>query len=109
MLYAGLGPALYLTSDGRVLVDNYIDDEELREADDAEALSAIVVGAKTTGVRELLDLLPDRTRAAVDCKRCDATGWWLVPGSTDVVTGEPGTMVCPDCHGLGWCAQAKPD
>ena len=63
-LDGGLGPAFYLTTQGLVLRDGVgWDDEPVREAPDAEAVQALVVGAKKTGIRDLLDLLPDRSPA----------------------------------------------
>jgi hypothetical protein len=43
----GLGPAYFLTSNGRMLVDGtYWNETPVREASDDEALAAIVVGAR---------------------------------------------------------------
>ena len=55
MLSPGMGYAYYFTVDRRVLVDGSDwDGSSVREATDDEALSAIVVGAKNTGIGELL-------------------------------------------------------
>jgi len=95
----GLGPAWYLTSDGRVLRDgtNW-DDEPLREAVDAEACQTIVVGAAKTKIIGLLDLLPVRPNASPTCARCHGHRY------ASVASGHPESprFVCSDCNGLGW-------
>src|SRR5579862_9313937 len=61
LLDPGMGPMLYLTADGRVLVDGRSwDGEGPREASDEEAIGALVVGAKKTGIDALLELIPRR-------------------------------------------------
>src|SRR5262249_30846661 len=75
----GMGPVLYLTADGRVLVDGSgWDDEPLREATEEEAIAAIVIGAKKKGIPELLELLP---RGANICSTCAGTHWAPLRGS----------------------------
>jgi len=94
----GLGPAFFLTSDGRVLVDGTCwDDTPLREASEAEAFASIVVGARKTGVVALLDLLPRPPEGAPPCARCQGSRY------TPPV-GYLGSFVCPQCHGVGWIA-----
>ena len=99
----GLGDAMYLTFDGRVIVDewNYPDeDEPPREAKDAkEMFTAVVIGAKRFNAPELLSLLPSRTEPAVDCADCKRGGW--VRFGQDVA-GKPIDFVCPECGGVGW-------
>jgi hypothetical protein len=94
----GLGPGWYLTADGRVLRDGRgWDDAPLREATEAEAFRAIVVGAKKTGISSLLALLPPQPDGASPCKRCD--------GTRSAALGPHGNgprLVCPSCCGLGW-------
>ena len=59
-LYYGLGPARFLTFDGRVLVDNEDWDGSgaYEVSEPKEAWSAIVVGADVFSCPELLRLLP---------------------------------------------------
>lgn len=94
LLDPGLGPSRYLTRDGRVLIDGSgWDDIPIREVTDAEAISAIVIGARKTGISDLLSLLPRRSETARSCSRCHGSGWNHV---------SEATFVCRECHGLGW-------
>lgn len=101
----GLGDAMYLALDGRVIVDEFsLSDEEAkppREAKDAkEMFTAIVVGAKRRNAPELLSLLPSRPETAVDCAACECRGWKRLAGKdTD---GNPAEIVCWECGGIGW-------
>jgi len=101
----GLGPGWYLTREGSVLREGTgWDDEPIREATDSEGVRALVVGAKKTGITELLALLPARPPEAVTCTRCRGSRY----GS--VVSGLPADLeapriVCPDCNGLGCCTR----
>ena len=101
LLDPGMGPGAYLTSDGRVLIDGrYWDETELREATDDEAIAAMVVGAKKTGILELLSLLPNAPDHSSLCDMCCGSRW--IPGGRDVLTGEPAHIICYACHGRGW-------
>jgi hypothetical protein len=94
----GLGPAFFLTADGRVLVDGTSwDDTPIREASEAEAFASIVVGARKMGIGKLLDLLPRRPDGSPTCARCNGTRYASL--GPDVPP-----FVCPHCHGLGWTA-----
>lgn len=100
LLDPGLGPAYYLTADGRVLVDGSgWDGTPLREADDDEATAAVVVGAKKTGVRELLALLPERPSGAANCEKCGGARWMSLGQD---VSGQPVSVICVECRGRGW-------
>ncbi len=95
ILDGGLGTALYLTRDGRVIVDGTGWDElGVREATREEAFTALVVGARKTGESGLLALLPPRPANALDCRDCGATGWREL--------GEERRFVCATCGGVGW-------
>jgi len=92
LLDPGLGPALYLTSDGRVLVDyREWNGSPVREATPEEAIIALVIGARKTGVAELLSLLPPPPADAQTCPICQGTHY----------AGEQKWM-CPKCSGRGW-------
>jgi len=95
LLDPGMGPMTYLTADGRVLQDERTwDGDAVCEVQDAELESkCIVVGAKKTGIRELLDLLPERPPDAVICGRCDGARWSLLFNHL-----HP----CMGCGALGW-------
>ena len=104
LLDPGLGPALYLTSTGRVLVDGRSWDETpLREATDDEAISALVVGALKTGLDELLALVPSPPAGANPCARCHGRRWELLGAD---LHGKPMEIVCTVCRGRGWIGPA---
>jgi hypothetical protein len=101
VLDPGMGPALYLTTDGRVLVDGSAwDDSPVREATDDEAVAALVVGAKKTGIAALIDLLPSPPTEARDCATCGGARWSRLP--VDSTDGQPIVQVCSECSGRGW-------
>lgn len=96
VMFYGLGDPLYLTFDGRVIIEDMLDDIPPREAKTlAEAAMAVVVGAKVRDFPELLSILPERPQIAVDCENCDKSGW-LQPAP------NLGPFVCGYCGGLGW-------
>jgi hypothetical protein len=101
ILDPGLGPATYLSSDGRILWD---DDGWGVLGTRGEAIASIRAGAKRTGLQRLLGLLPLRTTASVDCPNCDATGWFDAHDQLRDVIGQPFSVVCTVCSGLGWTA-----
>jgi len=94
LLDPGLDPALWLLADGRVIVDERaFGSEVVRAASDEEAIGAIVIGTRKTGVHELLTLLPTRPPHATECSRCGGNG------SVPMASSE---VVCVECHGAGW-------
>lgn len=97
VMFYGMGDPLYLTLDGRVIIEEcFMEDKGPREAKTlAEAAMAIVVGAKIRNFPELLSILPERPQSALDCKNCHKSGWHQV-------TKDLGPFVCEDCGGLGW-------
>ena len=104
VLTLGLGPAMYLTLDGRVIIHAYMDDEVPSEASEPkEVYAAIVIGAKTRNAPELLSLLPQRPQDAVDCAACKGGGW--VSFGKDA-HGEPIEIVCWGCGGVGWATRS---
>jgi len=95
----GMGVAMYLTLDGRVIIDE--DDLWLdkpmppREAkDEKEMLAAVNIGAKIRKTPELLSLLPERPIEALDCKSCEGKGWKKFT--------ETFEFICMECGGVGW-------
>jgi hypothetical protein len=101
-LHTDMGPSFYLAADGRVLADDCIAREPLHDVVPPALYVALVAASKTIGAPELLELLPARPIGAQDCERC--AGARHVSWGRDVVTREPGQIVCPDCAGLGWRA-----
>jgi ribosomal protein S27AE len=97
VMFYGMGDPMYLTLDGRILIDEcFMEDKGLREAENLiEAAMAVVVGAKVRNFPELLSILPARPENAIDCQNCEKTGWFMA--------GEVlGPFVCGKCGGLGW-------
>ena len=97
LLDPGMGPMTYLTSDGRVLDDHRSwDGEALREAMLDEASAALVVGAKKTGITDLLSLVPACPDDGSRCTRCEGERW-------DKPLREHGLeLICGLCRGRGW-------
>jgi hypothetical protein len=78
MLDPGLGPATYITSDGRILWD---DDLWGVLGTRAEALAAVMAGIKKTGISALREILPERPPHGADCGNCAGTGRWSLPNT----------------------------
>jgi hypothetical protein len=100
LLDPGVGPPTYLAADGRILWD---DDRWGVEPTRGEAYAAIVVGARKTGVRDLLRLLPPRPPGAPTCRECGGGGRFKVGGPT-IGEEQPSLLLCPACRGIGWRA-----
>lgn len=99
LLDPGMGPMIYITSDGRVLLDmRSWDGEPMREATEDEGIAALVVGAKKTSIGELLDLIPVRPPDGLQCPMCSGTRWFTF--------GE-GQLVCLLCRGRGWATRER--
>jgi hypothetical protein len=103
LLDPGLGPATYLTRDGRVLWD---DDGWGVKATRGYAYVAIMAGVDKTGIGLLRDLLPKRVADAEDCLKCDTTGRFTAHGQLVDVHGKPFLVVCTACWGLGWISRS---
>jgi hypothetical protein len=96
VMFYGMGDPLYLTFDGRVIIEDMLEDTPPREsATLTEASCAVVVGAKVRNFPELLSILPKRPPNAFDCGNCNKSGWFQ-PLET------LGPFVCGTCGGLGW-------
>jgi hypothetical protein len=96
LLDPGMGPMTYITSDGRILSDSRTWDGEGIEFATSlvEVISALVVGAKKTGIVSLLDLIP-ALENGMQCSTCHGTGWFPFGDSE---------IVCPTCSGRGECS-----
>ncbi|MGC4090302.1 MAG: hypothetical protein QM756_20975 [Polyangiaceae bacterium] len=101
LLDPGLGPAVYLSLDGRIVWD---DDGWGVTATRGEALAAILAGVMKTRIVALLRLLPSRPTGALDCSQCGATGRFDFNGQLQNIHGERSSVVCMTCCGLGWIA-----
>jgi hypothetical protein len=96
VMFGGMGDPMYLTLDGRVIIEDRMDDGPPREAATLrEATMAVVIGAKLREFPELLSILPERPLNSVDCQNSDQAGWYKVAESLPPI-------VCHECGGLGW-------
>ncbi len=96
VMFYGMGDPLYLTFDGRVIIEDMLEDIPPREAQTlSEAAMAVVVGAKAHNFSELLSILPKRPEQVSDCENCNKSGWFQPAPSL-------GPFVCGECGGLGW-------
>jgi len=103
VMFYGLGGPMYLTFDGRVIIDEGFGENDPRVAETfVEAAMAIVAGAEVRDFPELLTILPERPPNAFDCQNCEKTGWFR-PG------GILGPFVCGQCGGLGWKLNEESD
>jgi len=99
LLHPGLGPALYLTSDGRILRDGREwGDISIVEGTDDDAVAAIVIGAENWSLPELLKLLPTPPCNAVSCSQCEGSRWWSIKD----YYGKHAKVICPACGGYSW-------
>jgi hypothetical protein len=105
LLDAGLGPATYLTTDGRVL---WHDDGWGVKGTRAEALAAVSAGVHKAGLAQLSDLLPEKPSDAVDCVDCAGTGRFDAHGQLMDASGVVFSVVCVTCAGVGWRAESLP-
>lgn len=103
LLDPGMGPMTYLAADGRILLDHRTwDDGGLRETtEENEAIGALVVGAKKTGLRELLSLIPACPPGGSPCPQCDEE-------RLDKTLLEKGLkIICTRCRGRGWVMHVR--
>ena len=97
LLDPGMGPMVYLTADGRVLRDHRgWDGAEVEEVGGDEAIAAILVGAKKTGIDALLQLVPPAPPGSVQCSNCRGSRW------AEPVAGFGVEWPCRLCGGRGW-------
>jgi hypothetical protein len=101
VLTLGMGPAIYLGLDGRVVIWHYMEDEPPRITEDLKDIAGgLVIGAKNNDLPELLDLLPKRPAGGVVCRLCSGRRW--VEFGTRLDGKTPEWLVCWECNGLGW-------
>ncbi|WP_437870729.1 hypothetical protein [Sorangium sp. So ce363] len=97
LLDPGMGPMTYLTSDGRVLEDlRGWDGDEIVEVGGLHAHSALIVGARKTGIVELLELIPQPPPGSSVCSKCNGKR---------VAEPAPGFGIefpCNECDARGW-------
>lgn len=97
LLYPGMGPMLYLTADGRILQDSRgWDGDSVVEVFGYDANAALLLGAKITGIRELLNLLPPPPPGAAVCTKCNGTRM------AAQIEGSSHEFPCIACEARGW-------
>jgi hypothetical protein len=110
MLHPGIGPMTYITADGNVLLDSRTwDGEKLSEANDDQAIGALVIGAQYTGIAALLELIPRQPDDGSVCPLCCGSRWLDLPRSPELVPNSRNEIVCIVCGGRGWVVQAMLD
>jgi hypothetical protein len=91
----GLGPAVYLTIEGRMIVWDYSNNAPPFETHLLSDLGAyLTIGSRRLNLPGLLTLLPVPDSSS-KCHWCNGTRWARLPGSFNEV-------VCWECNGLGW-------
>ena len=105
LLFPGMGPALFLTSDGRVFKDSRDWDESIpiEEGSDDDAVAALVIGAENLDLPDLLELLPKPTPGSIPCSLCKGTRWF----SFNDYYGKPAKILCSECRGRGYTASTQ--
>ena len=99
LLDPGMGPMVYLTSDGRILEDSRgWDGDEIVEITGDRANAALVVGAKKTGIADLLGLIEPPPVGSKVCARCKGTRM------AEPVEGYGHEFPCDACGSRGWIA-----
>jgi hypothetical protein len=99
LLDPGMGPMMYLTSDGRILEDQRgWDGDDIVEVCGFHANSALIVGAKKTGIMELLELLPPPPPNSSVCSVC--RGKRLA--EPEHLAGSGDKFPCIACEARGW-------
>jgi hypothetical protein len=102
LLDPGMGPMIYLTADGRVLMDYRTwDGDEICEAKLDNAIASLIIGAEKTGIPDLLRLVPACPDDGSPCPRCEGERW-----------GKPLRdrglkIICSTCYGRGWITLAS--
>jgi hypothetical protein len=95
LLDPGMGPMTYLTTDGRVLLDmRGWDGDGIVEAEGHDVNAALLVGAKKTGIAQLLELIPKAPPGSRTCPVC--AGKRLAP------FGPKLEFPCRECSARGW-------
>lgn len=100
LLDPGMGPVVYLTAEGRVImnVSFWEEGEAIREATDEEAISYLVIGALKSGVMGLLDLIPPQPADGMLCSECQGRRWHDLPPAPS----HPPWWLCQTCWGKGF-------
>ena len=111
-LHGAIGVETALTSTGEVYVGEYdvetfesaLQSIRWRQAEGLERVGFIVLGARR--FTELQALLPARAPDSPACSSCRATGDWHVFSADRKESLRIRGMICKDCGGLGWRADA---
>ena len=94
----------YLSADGRVL---WLQRQTASAPTHARVFAALVMGARQTGVADLLALLPARSQQAQTCAPCGGsgfrhTGQGAESSAANARAAQRAHELCPTCAGLGW-------
>lgn len=108
----GMGPAMYLSLDGRVIIWNYDDGESPCEANDPHDIAAgVALAVERWSMPELLPLLPTRPADGHECPTCGGERWLRHSAGRWVRFSEgPANAVqavCRICCGLGWTTNRR--
>ncbi|MBI1313640.1 hypothetical protein GC176_20300 [bacterium] len=101
MLYPGMGPAIYITADGRIIWYDYGEWGVGDSLTLKDAIFGVVAGIPETRIESLREVLPRRPNDSTTCKLCDGSGRMQVPMLTK-------SFICSDCGGLGWQSNSMP-
>ena len=102
LIYPGLGSAIYLTADGRLIWDDatFHDEDQpstwTQSVSIRDALQIIWIGINSRGISRLASILPEKPPDATMCSTCNGTG----QVKFDLPSGSH-SYLC-DCGGLGW-------
>ena len=92
----GLGPAVYLTLEGEMIIWDYASDKDPYITTKLSDFgSYLTIGSRRLKLPALLALLPLAPSSSVQCQLCDGIRWKPLPNTTQEV-------VCWECNGLGW-------
>ncbi|WP_442505679.1 hypothetical protein SH528x_004479 [Novipirellula sp. SH528] len=96
VLTHGLGPAVYLTLDGRILIWDYAANAEPEFTDRQRDIGRYVtIGARSLRLPRLTDLIPKPVPGSQQCDQCHGLRWSRMPMMESDV-------VCWVCDGFGW-------
>jgi hypothetical protein len=92
----GLGPAVYLTLEGEMIIWDYASNKAAYRTNLLSDFgSYLTIGSRRLMMPALLALLPLAPSSSTQCQLCDGIRWKTLPNSTHEV-------VCWECYGLGW-------
>lgn len=107
VLTYGLGQAIYLTLDGRIIFWDigamWSDtDQPVERSEMKDIAGALVIGARGLHLPELIELIPAKPGHATVCQQC--TGERIVYLKKE---DKKSWIICWVCSGLGWVETSK--